>query len=125
LPLYTFKNLPSYPGPHASCAILQDTIAALYELLEKSLKQMSYDHAQKVLMDIENGLLRQKLYGKDKERGRVTHLNTLAQVLTSEASIQALYNAERRKNMGALLKQAAPVLNHLQRWLDEAAKVLM
>jgi hypothetical protein len=122
-PFYDFKNLPPYPGPLAPRTILRDTIIALYTLLNKSLAQMSYDHAQKVLMDVENGLLRQKLYGKDKERARVTHLNTSARVLTSEASINALFEVERKKNMGTLLKQAGPVLKELRSWIDEAEKV--
>jgi len=85
---------PARPGPLATRAVLQDSVTKLYELLSKSLAQMSYDHAQKVL-------------------------NTEARVLTSEASIEALYEAERKKLMGAVLKQAAPILKDLRSWIEE------
>ncbi|CAG8674771.1 10373_t:CDS:2, partial [Acaulospora colombiana] len=122
---YQFKDIPPRPGPYASRPVLLDYLGKLEDILYRCLEQMSYDHAQKIIMEIENGIIRQKLWGKHKDRQRVTHVNTGARVLTSDQSIQALYEVDRKRLMGAVLKEMAPILKELRTFQDDGEKELI
>jgi hypothetical protein len=122
---YRLKGLPSHPGPNATREVLHDQLALLYDLLAECVSQMSYDHAQKIIMEEENEIYRRKLYGKKKDKGQVTHLNVGARVLTSEEAIDALYEADRKKLMGVVFKEVGPIMKAIRTWIEEGEKDLI
>ena len=70
------------------------------KLLEQANQQIAADHAQKVLMDQENGQLRKQLFLKTKEKEGSRALTSSARVLThneSQLHLQIHRNSERMK----------------------------
>jgi valyl-tRNA synthetase len=83
---------------------------------------MSWDHAQKVIMEWENGEIRLKWKWKKGNRSKVTRLVTNACVMTSEECVNALYESDRKKGIGEVLKEAGPILKEIQRRLENGEK---
>jgi hypothetical protein len=115
-------NCPTLPSAYATKQELHTVIQLLDGQLERATRQIGADHAQMKLMDKENGRIRARLYGKTVKRGKVIHLNTGSRILTEAKQLDALIAAEKKKNWGAMMKGAGPIIKARKKVLDARAK---
>ncbi|PSR73939.1 hypothetical protein PHLCEN_2v10246 [Hermanssonia centrifuga] len=102
-PQYHIAVPPSLP-PVASRQALQAQNAELRALVELAAAQIVRDHAQMVLMDLENGSLCQQAFAKEKKR-QARFNTTHARHLTAEENIDALARAEWEGRMQVLFRE--------------------
>lgn len=122
--IYSYLQLdrPVLPQSNASKPELHAIIQVLNGQLDRATQQMGADHAQMKLMDKENGRIRARLYGKTAKRGKVIHLNTGSRILTEQKQLNALIDAEKKKNWGSMMKGAGPILKARKKVLDARMK---
>jgi hypothetical protein len=122
--VYSYLQLdrPGLPQSNASKPELHGIIQLLNDQLDRATQQMGADYAQMKLMDKENGRIRVRLYGKTAKRGKVIHLNTGSRILTEQKQLNALIDAEKKKNWGSMMKGAGPILKARKKVLDARVK---
>jgi hypothetical protein len=118
---YRLVDQPSPPTAKASKEEIEIYASRLSDLLRTSVNQMGGDYAQMVLMEKENGELRQKLFNK-KGKGKTTHYACTARVLTSDESMDALSRLEWKRKMLLVLQEWGPLMKIKTRALTTAER---
>lgn len=102
-------DLPNVLPPRAPRTELITQIGQLRELLAQACQQIAADHAQKTLMDQENGQLRTQLFQKTKEKDNSRALTSSARLLTHQDTLilfQVCRYAARMKDVHEELPKA-------------------
>jgi hypothetical protein len=96
--LFALVDRPKPPCGNASQQVLYKHIEALDTLLDQCEGQMSADHAQKLLMDNENGALRSQMFDKRGEKRKKREV-TNARHMTSHENMIELAKDEWKEKM--------------------------
>ncbi|PSS32144.1 hypothetical protein PHLCEN_2v2100 [Hermanssonia centrifuga] len=108
-PQYRIAVPPALP-PVASRQALQAQNAELRAIVELAAAQIVRDHAQMVLMDLENGNLRERAFAKGKKREMKVD-TTHARHMTAEESLNVLAKIDWQNKMQAVFKDGKPIFD--------------
>ena len=121
----TLLDIPPPLHPKATRNELTAQLESYHQLLDQANAQIAADHAQKVLMEQENGQLRMQLFLKSKDKDNSRVLTSSARVLThpeSQLQLQVFQCSERMKEVHEELPK---VVTARTKRLEEEAKRCM
>jgi DDE superfamily endonuclease len=118
------RDRPPLPSRYASKKDLLDTITTLNHQLDRAIGQHCADHAQMVLMDKENGDIRNRLYGKTNKGRKVTHVKNGSRILTSAAGIEELARSDHKRVVAAIQKDGNTIFKARLKQLSAREKEL-
>jgi len=119
VPRLRTTDLPKFPSKWASHKEKDTYIKELHSWIERAVEEKAEHYARLRLADIENGRIREIAYGKSLKRGKTMPLKTGARILTAADQIGALCEADRKRAMGAVLKQMKPILNSMAKSMNQ------
>ncbi|PVF92249.1 hypothetical protein CPB86DRAFT_819791 [Serendipita vermifera] len=94
------------------------TVETLYTQLDQANEELAGDNARLVAADNENGRLCGKIFAKAPNGSKTTPLHTGAHILTAPNSIDELFQADRKRFMGYVLKELKPICTPIARSLE-------
>jgi hypothetical protein len=104
--MMVLQDLPPIPSHRATITSLRKENMQLRALLDGTISQISADHALKVLMEDENGSLRQQLFTKENLKGKKQKtINTHARHMTSEENMIETSRAEFHALFAPVVKE--------------------
>jgi len=107
------SDLPAPLHPHATRRDILAQNATLRVLLQRSLEQHQRDHALKILMDEENGILRAQLNRRKKKA--INKFNLNVRHLTADDAIDQIARAEWARNFRAVWAEG----KRQKKWIKE------
>jgi len=88
----------------------------------RSIEELAAAYAREVLANAENGRIRQQLHGKKVGKAKTTHIKTGARILTAPDSIDEMSMADRKKVLGAVMKEMGPLAKRSMKALTAEEK---
>jgi hypothetical protein len=105
-------DLPPLPSKFASKRALWEYVGDLAIQNNRSIEELAAAYAREVLANAENGRIRQQLHGKKVGKAKTTHIRTGARILTAPDQIHEMCVTDRKKVLGAVLKEMGPLVKH-------------
>ena len=118
------RDRPPLPSRYASKKDLLNTINTLNYQLDRAVGQHCADHVQMVLMDKENGDIRNRLYGKTNKGRKVTHVKDGSRILTSAAAMEELARSDHKRVVAAVQKDGNVIFKARLKQLNAREKEL-
>jgi len=114
------------PLPHTSSRHdLHQQVLAYHDLLKRTGEQIERDYAQMKLMDLENAKLRQRVFAKEKKKGKDKRSSAEARHMTSKEVLEALAKADWTSGMQEVFKQAKEVFKEREKNINDHYKRIL
>ncbi|KAF8993040.1 hypothetical protein BDZ89DRAFT_1185838, partial [Hymenopellis radicata] len=118
---HVIRGLSDLLGANASRRQLAADNKVLRGLLEEANRQLLQDHAQMILMDLENRRLRSLAFAK-KNKPMKKETNAYARHLTAEENLQILSEADVKAKMKTVFGEAALKFKERRQQIADSAK---
>jgi hypothetical protein len=115
-------DLPPLPSKFASKRELWEYVGDLAIQNDRCIEELAAAYAREVLANAENGRIRQQLHGKKVGKAKTTHIRTGARILTAPDSIHQMCEVDRKKVLGAVMKEMGPLVKRSTKTLAAEEK---